>query len=98
MKEIIKPAYSNWEDDLFYHYVKAFDLPLNKKIKSFSKGIMMKASLAIALSHHAMLIIVDEPPSRLHPNVRRELLDILHDLMHEGEMTVFISTHVRTEL
>ena len=98
MKEIIKPAYSNWEDDLFYHYVKVFDLPLNKKIKSFSKGMMMKASLAIALSHHAKLIIMDEPTSGLDPNFRRELLDILHDLMQDGETTIFFSTHITTDL
>lgn len=98
MKEIIKPAYLNWDDDLFNHYVKRFELPLNKKIKSFSKGMMMKASLSIALSHHAELIIMDEPTSGLDPSFRRELLDILHDIMQDGEKTIFFSTHITTDL
>lgn len=98
MKRIIKPSYKNWDDNLFDHYVKTFELPLNKKIKSFSKGMMMKASITIALSHHAELIIMDEPTSGLDPIFRRELLDILHNLMQDGEKTIFFSTHITTDL
>ncbi|MEK5070022.1 ABC transporter ATP-binding protein [Sporosarcina sp. FSL K6-1508] len=98
MKKIIKPAYLNWDDKLFNHYVQTFELPLNKKIKSFSKGMMMKASLTIALSHHAELIIMDEPTSGLDPIFRRELLDILRDLMQDGEKAIFFSTHITTDL
>ena len=60
--------------------------------------MMMKASLAMALSHHAELIIMDEPTSGLDPIFRRELLDILHDLMQDGERTIFFSTHITTDL
>ncbi len=98
MKGIIKPSYAKWDDDLFNHYVQTFELPLTKKIKSFSKGMMMKASLTIALSHHAELIIMDEPTSGLDPIFRRELLDILHELMQDGEKTIFFSTHITTDL
>ena len=98
MKRIIKPAYSNWDDNLFNHYVKTFELPLNKKIKTFSKGMMMKASLTMALSHHAELIIMDEPTSGLDPIFRRELLEILHQLMQDENKTIFFSTHITTDL
>ena len=98
MKRIIKPAYSNWDDNLFNHYVKTFELPLNKKIKTFSKGMMMKASLTMALSHHAELIIMDEPTSGLDPIFRRELLEILHQLMEDENKTIFFSTHITTDL
>jgi len=98
MKRIIKPAYSNWDDNLFNHYVKTFELPLNKKIKTFSKGMMMKASLTMALSHHAELIIMDEPTSGLDPIFRRELLEILHQLMEDENKTIFFSTHITADL
>jgi len=98
MKQIIKPAYSNWDDNLFHHYVKTFELPLKKKIKQFSKGMMMKASLTMALSHHAELIIMDEPTSGLDPIFRRELLEILHQLMEDENKTIFFSTHITTDL
>ncbi|MDC1541913.1 ABC transporter ATP-binding protein [Candidatus Pseudothioglobus singularis] len=98
MKNIIKPAYDNWDDALFYHYADMFELPLKKKIKTFSKGMMMKASLTIALSHQAELIIMDEPTSGLDPIFRRELLEILHELMEDEEKTIFFSTHITTDL
>ncbi|MCI1591878.1 ABC transporter ATP-binding protein [Heyndrickxia oleronia] len=98
MKEIVKRSYVNWDDQIFNDYVKTFNLPLTKKIKSFSKGMMMKASLSIALSHHAELIIMDEPTSGLDPIFRRELLDILHQLMQDGNKTIFFSTHITTDL
>ena len=98
MKKIVKLSYQNWDDELFQSYIQSFQLPLNKKLSTFSKGMMMKASLAIALSHHAELIIMDEPTSGLDPIFRRELLDILHDLMQDGEKTIFFSTHITTDL
>lgn len=98
MKNIISPIYIKWDDSLFNQYVDMFELPLKKKLKTFSKGMMMKASLTIALSHHAELIIMDEPTSGLDPIFRRELLDIIRDLMQDGERTIFFSTHITTDL
>ncbi|WP_307893146.1 ABC transporter ATP-binding protein [Bacillus swezeyi] len=98
MKEIVRRSYVNWDDQVFNDYVKTFNLPLTKKIKTFSKGMMMKASLAVALSHHAELIIMDEPTSGLDPIFRRELLDILHQLIQDGDKTIFFSTHITTDL
>lgn len=98
LKGIVKRAYVKWDDSLFYDYVKKFNLPLNKKIKTFSKGMAIKASLTIALSHHAELIVMDEPTSGLDPIFRRELLEILHQLLQDGDTTIFFSTHITTDL
>ncbi|MFJ8089380.1 ABC transporter ATP-binding protein [Lysinibacillus sp. NPDC095746] len=98
MKRIIKPAYKNWDDAAFQRYVDQFELPLNKYMKTFSKGMKMKASLAIALAHHAELIIMDEPTAGLDPIFRRELLNILHELMQDEDKTIFFSTHITTDL
>lgn len=98
IKRIVGPAYKNWDDALFYRYAEQFKLPLNKAIKTFSKGMQMKASLAIALSHHAELIIMDEPTAGLDPIFRRELLDLLQELMIDGNRTIFFSTHITTDL
>lgn len=95
---IVGPAYKRWDDKLFYQYVEQFELPLNKAIKTFSKGMQMKASLAIALSHHAELIIMDEPTAGLDPIFRRELLDLLQELMLDGRRTIFFSTHITSDL
>ncbi|KAB7672859.1 ABC transporter ATP-binding protein [Bacillus sp. B1-b2] len=98
IKRIVAPAYKNWEDRLFYEYMDQFELPLNKPIKTFSKGMQMKASLAIALSHHAELIIMDEPTAGLDPVFKRELLILLQDLLVDGDKTIFFSTHITSDL
>ncbi len=98
MKRIIKPAYKNWDDREFQHYIEQFELPLTKPLKALSKGMKMKASLAIALAHHAELIIMNEPTSGLDPIFRRELLIILHELMQDEDKTIFFSTHITTDL
>lgn len=98
IRKIVGPAYRSWDDTLFYQYVKKFHLPLNKPIKTFSKGMQMKVSLVIALSHHAELIIMDEPTTGLDPIFRREFLILLQELMLDGSRTIFISTHITTDL
>ncbi|TKI48142.1 MULTISPECIES: ABC transporter ATP-binding protein [Lysinibacillus] len=98
IKRIVAPAYKNWDDTLFYQYVEQFELPMNKAVKTFSKGMQMKASLAIALSHHAELILMDEPTAGLDPIFRRELLNLLQELMIDGNRTIFFSTHITTDL
>ncbi|SDD41845.1 ABC-2 type transport system ATP-binding protein [Terribacillus halophilus] len=98
IKRIVAPAYKHWDNALFSQYVEQFELPLNKAIKNFSKGMQMKASLAIALSHHAELIIMDEPTAGLDPIFRRELLGLLQEIMLDGSRTIFFSTHITTDL
>lgn len=98
IKRIVAPAYKQWDDTLFYRYIEQFELPMKKAIKTFSKGMQMKASLAIALSHNAELIIMDEPTAGLDPIFRRELLDLLQEIMIDGNRTIFFSTHITTDL
>ncbi|MCG5105068.1 ABC transporter ATP-binding protein [Oceanobacillus alkalisoli] len=98
IRKIIAPAYKNWSDKQFYDYIKLFELPLNKAIKTFSKGMQMKTSLALALSHDAEFIIMDEPTAGLDPVFRRELLDILKELTNDATRTLFFSTHITSDL
>ncbi|MGK3722528.1 ABC transporter ATP-binding protein [Priestia megaterium] len=98
MKNLVAPTYTHWDEELFRSYLERFELPTRLKIKKMSKGMKMKTSLAFALSHHADLIIMDEPTSGLDPVFRREILEILYDLMQDETKTVFFSTHITTDL
>ncbi|MFD3158117.1 ABC transporter ATP-binding protein [Haloimpatiens sp. FM7330] len=97
-KKIIAPFYKNWDDNMFKHYLKEFNLNPKKKIKQLSKGMKMKFSLAVALSHNADLIIMDEPTSGLDPVFRSEILDILYSLIQDENKSIFFSTHITTDL
>ncbi|MBU3146170.1 ABC transporter ATP-binding protein [Clostridium sp. CF012] len=98
MKNILRPFYKSWNDSLFEKFVKEFELPKKNKIKTLSKGMKMKFSLALALSHNAELIIMDEPTSGLDPVFRSELLDILYSIIQDENVSIFFSTHITTDL
>lgn len=98
MKNILAPFYKNWDNKIFDKYIKEFNLPSTKKIKELSKGMKMKFSLAIALSHKAELIIMDEPTAGLDPVFRSELLDILYGIMQDENVSIFFSTHITNDL
>ncbi|PEE35123.1 ABC transporter ATP-binding protein [Bacillus pseudomycoides] len=98
LKKFIAPAYKKWDENQFEFYMQRFELPTNVKMKKMSKGMKMKTSLVFALSHHAEFIIMDEPTSGLDPVSRREVLDVLYDLMVDQDKTIFFSTHITTDL
>ncbi|WP_049389410.1 phenol-soluble modulin export ABC transporter ATP-binding protein PmtA, partial [Staphylococcus capitis] len=98
LENIVAPFYNNWDHKIFMNYLQFFQLPYKKKIKTFSTGMKMKLSLAIAFSHHAELFILDEPTSGLDPLVRNELLEIIQQELIDEDKTVFISTHIISDL
>jgi len=97
-KNIVASLYHNWDENLYQKYLETFRLPERKKIKTFSQGMKMKASLLFALSHRPQLIIMDEPTSGLDPIFRRQLLDHLQELMVDEKQTIFFSTHITQDL
>jgi ABC-2 type transport system ATP-binding protein len=60
--------------------------------------MVMKAAIAIALSHHADFIIMHEPTSGLDPVFRRELLDLLHELLQSEKKSILFSTHITSDI
>ena len=96
--KVIAPFYKDWDNELFNSYIKRFNLNPKKKLSKLSKGMKTKFSLAVALSHNADLIIMDEPTAGLDPIFRRELLDILYDLIQDENKSIFFSTHITSDL
>jgi ABC-2 type transport system ATP-binding protein len=62
-------------------------------MRRFSKGMIQRAGLAIALVNDPELVILDEPMSGLDPLGRRMARDIILELKDRGK-TVFFSTHI----
>lgn len=96
--KIMAKIYKNWDQSVYLEYLEKFNLPKNKKIKDFSKGMKMKLSFAVAFSHHPKLLILDEATSGLDPVVRDEVLDILKDYIMHDENAVLISSHITSDL
>ena len=73
--------YSGWEWTTYRQFLEKFELPKGKKIKDFSKGMKVKLAFAVALSHNAELLILDEATSGLDPIIRDDVLDMLIDFV-----------------
>lgn len=95
---IMDNIYSNWDKSVFLYYLKKFKLPLDKIVKDFSKGMKMKLSIAVALSHDPQFLILDEPTSGLDPIVRSEILDIFMEFIQDEEKSILFSTHITSDL
>ena len=75
-----------------------FELPARKRFKRLPQGMQTKLALAVALSHHAELLIMDGPTSGLDPLFRRGLLEKLAKTIQDAEVAVLFSTHITTDL
>ena len=98
IEQQLRPFYKDWQSEEFFRRIAEFDLPNNKRVGDFSKGMKMKLMIAVALSHKADLIILDEPTSGLDPVARDELLDILAEYIEDENRGVLFSTHITADV
>ncbi len=89
---------SLWESNMFWNLVEKFDLLIDKDLKLFSRGMQMKTSLILALSHNADLLILDEATSGLDPIARDDILDLLLDFIQDENKSILISSHILSDL
>ena len=98
IEKMLEKVYPSWDKKLYHNLIDEFDLPTNKPISNFSRGMLVKLSFAATLSHHPRLLIADEATSGLDPIVRREILSILKEYVNNNQMTVLLSSHILSDL
>lgn len=98
LEKVLSDIYSNWDKNLFFSYLEKFKIPSDKKIKKFSRGMTMKLSISVALSHKARLLILDEATAGLDPVVREEILDTFLDFVEDENNSILISSHISSDL
>jgi ABC-2 type transport system ATP-binding protein len=95
---LVGSFYRTWEAEAFAQLVREFELPPGRQVKALSRGMKVKLGLALALSHRAELLILDEPTTGLDPVFRRELLERLSGLLSDGRTSVLFSTQILGDL
>ena len=94
----MKDIYVNWDSELYFSYLKKFNLPENKPLKSMSKGMRKKLEIITAISHKPKLLILDEPTSGLDPIARSEVIEIFQKFIEDEEHSILLSTHITSDL
>ena len=90
--------YPTWSHALAEDLARRFECPLEQKAKDMSSGNRVKLSLISALAHSPRLLLLDEPTAGLDPVVRKEVLDVLFEVLEDGERSIFYATHILTDI
>lgn len=98
LNNVFKNTYATWDENRYFALLKHLSLPSGKKIKDFSKGMKMKLSVVVALSHHSKLLILDEATSGLDPVVRDDILDLFLDFVQDENNSILVSSHITSDL
>ena len=95
---VMAKTYRHWEADTYENYLQRFGLPQDKAFRDYSRGMKMKLAIAVALSHQAKLLILDEATSGLDPMVRDEILDIFNEYTRQEDRSILLSSHIVSDL
>lgn len=96
--KVMKYTYQSWDEKVYEDYLSRFSLPPKKPFKQYSKGMKMKLGIAVALSHNAKLLILDEATGGLDPVVRDEIVTVFGEFTRQEDRAVLISSHIVSDL
>jgi len=69
------------------------DKARNRRLGTYSKGMLQRIGLAQALIHDPKLVVLDEPTAGVDPAGSRDIRDLIFDLKRR-EITVLLSSHL----
>ncbi|MBE6877111.1 MAG: ABC transporter ATP-binding protein [Ruminococcus sp.] len=98
LKDFYKQFYPDFSEEIFERLEKVIQLPMNKKISTFSKGMKRQAIVIIGIACCTPYLLLDEAFDGLDPTMRIIVKKMLFDAMCEREMTVVISSHNLKEI
>jgi ABC-2 type transport system ATP-binding protein len=90
--------YPRWDQALVDRLLASFRIDSKKKVSALSQGAQRQVAFILALAQRPELLILDEPASTLDVVARREFLDEVLDLLRQDGPTVFISSHILSDI
>ena len=98
VERALRPFYRRWDGDRYTALLSAFALDRGATVRQLSRGMTVKLQIAVALSHRARLLLLDEPTTGLDPVAREDVITILENLVRDGSRSVLFSTHITADL
>lgn len=98
VERCLAPAFPSWDKAQFWHLAERFSLSRKAKVRDLSRGMGMKLQLAVALSHKADLLVLDEATAGLDPIARDGVLATLREFAAQEGHGVLLSSHITSDL
>ncbi|WP_413407551.1 ABC transporter ATP-binding protein [Paenibacillus amylolyticus] len=98
LNKVFGKLFDSWDQDNFHRLVSSFSLPVDKKVNEFSRGMSMKLSVAVALSHNAQLLLLDEATGGLDSSSREEVLNELKSFASKENGGILLSSHIMSDI
>ena len=98
MKAYYKRFYNSFSDELFDKLHGVINLPLKKKLSTFSKGMKRQAAVICGISCKTPYLFLDEAFDGLDPTMRIIVKQMLIAAMLDNKLTVIFSSHNLSEI
>lgn len=98
LKNFYKGFYPNFSQELFEKLRNSINLPLNKKLSQFSKGMKRQAIVITALACQTDYLLLDEAFDGLDPTMRIIVKRMIVDAIIDRNLTTIISSHNLKEI
>lgn len=90
----VSRLYPRWNHRLVQEWSREWELPLDQRVKTLSKGTQVKVALICTVASGAEWLLLDEPTVGLDPESRRELQEFLDSLRREGKTGIILASHL----
>ena len=98
LKDFYKGYYPNFSEELFEKLRAQVNLPMDKRIDRFSKGMKRQAIVIVGLACRTDYLLLDEAFDGLDPTMRIIVKKMLVDAMIDRNLTAIISSHNLKEI
>ncbi|UXR48043.1 ABC transporter ATP-binding protein [Staphylococcus simulans] len=98
LNRMFQKVFRHFDSTLFNDYIQRFELPEKQTVKFFSRGMSMKLSMAVALSHKSRLLILDEATAGLDAASRDEIQDEIEKFVHDSNRGVLMTSHIAEDI
>lgn len=89
---------STWDEESANQWLGEHSIPMDQKVGGLSLGQQAQVALALCMAKRPDLLLLDEPVASLDPLARHQLLQTLMGTVAERGTTVFLSSHIISEL
>ncbi len=97
-EKMMKSFYNTWDNSIYKALIEKYELPNEKSVKNYSRGMKVKLMIALTLAHCPGLVIMDESTSGLDPLVRREVLDDIFSFSRNSGVSFLLSSHITSDI